>query len=65
MENKLKKLFDFQRFEGNASLQSVIDEVHSRYAVRELDTEDMEWVNAAGSSDSPEKKRMKLEEGKK
>ena len=64
MEKKLRKLFDFQRYEGNASLQSVIDDVHSRYAKRELDMDDMEWVNAAGSSDSPEKKRMKLEEGK-
>ena len=36
MENKLKKLFDFQKFEGNASLQSVIDDVHARYAMKEL-----------------------------
>ena len=27
MENRLKKLFDFQKFEGNASLQSVIDDI--------------------------------------
>ena len=64
MENKLRKLFDFQRFEGNASLQSVIDDVHARYAKRELDMDDMEWVNAAGSIDGPEQKRLKLEEGK-
>ena len=64
MENKLRKLFDFQRFEGNASLQSVIDDVHSRYATRELDMGDMERVNAAGYSNDPEKKRLKLEEGK-
>ena len=48
MENKLKKLFDFQKFEGNASLQSVIDDVHARYAKKELSMDDMEWVNAAG-----------------
>lgn len=64
MESKLKKLFDFQRFEGNASLQSLIDDVHSRYAMRELDMDDMVRVNAAGCSDDPEKKRLKLEEGK-
>ena len=64
MENKLKKLFDFQRFEGNASLQSVIDDVHARYARKELSMEDMEWVSAAGDSNDPEKKRVKLEEGK-
>ena len=64
MENKLRKLFDFQKFEGNASLQSVIDDVHARYARRELSMEDMEWVNAAGNIDGPENKRRKLEEGK-
>ena len=64
MENKLKKLFDFQKFDGNASLQSVIDDVHSRYAMRELDMDDMEWVNAAGCSTDPGKKRRKPEEGK-
>ena len=65
MENKLRKLLDFQKFEGNASLQSVIDDVHARYARRELDLDDMEWVNAAGYSNDPDKKRLKLEEGKK
>ena len=64
MENKLKKLFDFQKFEGNASLQSVIDDVHARYAMKELSMDDMEWVNAAGYSNDPGKKRRKLEEGK-
>ena len=64
MENKLKKLFDFQKFEGNASLQSVIDDVHARYAMKELNMDDMEWVNAAGYSDDPGKKRRELEEGK-
>ncbi len=65
MENKLKKLFDFQKFEGNASLQSVIDDVHARYAMKELSMDDMEWVNAAGYGHELEKKRLKLEEGKK
>lgn len=50
MERTLKQLFDFQKFEDNASLRRVIDSVHSRNEVRELDLEDMNWVNAAGVS---------------
>lgn len=51
MENKLKQLFDYQKFEGNADLQQVIDSVHSRYAARELSLDEMEWVSAAGTAD--------------
>lgn len=50
MEQSLKKLFDYQKFEGNSALQSVIDSVHSRYSVRELDLDELEYVNAAGIS---------------
>ena len=62
MENKLKALFDFQKFEGNADLQQVIDSVHSRYAVagkngtRELTMGEMEWVSAAGRPVTERKK---------
>lgn len=57
MERKLKALFDFQKFEGNSALQSVIDSVHSRYTARELNLDEMEWVNAAGTVTArPEKK---------
>ena len=56
MEKKLKNLFDFQKFEGNADLQSVIDSVHSRYTVRELNLEEMEWVSAAGIPEIRNKK---------
>lgn len=48
MEEKLKTLFDFQRYEQNARLQTVIDSVKARYSTRELSLEDMEWVAAAG-----------------
>ncbi len=48
MENKLKAMFDFQKFDGNADLQSVINSTHSRYSARELSLDEMEWVNAAG-----------------
>jgi hypothetical protein len=48
MERKLRGLFDYQKFEGNTSLQSVINSVHSRYGTRELSFEDMEHISAAG-----------------
>jgi len=51
MENKLKALFDFQKFDGNAELQGVIHSVHSRYQKRELGLDEMEMVNAAGITD--------------
>ena len=47
MESLLTRLFDFQCFEGN--FQRVIDSSHSRYAAKQLDMEDLEWVAAAGS----------------
>ena len=65
MENRLKKLFDFQKFEGNSDLQSVIDSVHSRYSgnsVRELSMDEMSWVNAAGQ---PEMNLVKKDTEKK
>ena len=49
MEGRLKTLMDFQKFEGNADLQQIIDSVHSRYAVQELNLDEMEWVAAAGT----------------
>ncbi len=60
MENKLKKLFDFQKFEGNPVLQSVIDSVHARYQRQELSLDDMETVAAAGIAVKPTDKN-KLE----
>lgn len=60
MEGVLKSLFDYQKFEGNAELQSVIDSVHARYAVKELSMDEMEWVAAAGIPESkPEGKNRK------
>ena len=49
MEGRLKALMDFQKYEGNADLQQIIDSVHSRYAVQELNLDEMEWVAAAGN----------------
>ncbi len=48
MENILTRLFDYQKFEDNASLRKVIDSVHGSTATRELNLDEMEWVSAAG-----------------
>ncbi len=51
MENTLSTLFDFQRFEGNADLQLIINAVHSKYAMRELSVDEMDFIAAAGVPD--------------
>ena len=53
MENKLKKLFDYQRFEQNKKLGKLIKETEKRYAA-ELSDEDLSLVNAAGDPEIPE-----------
>ena len=62
MERTLKSLFDFQKFEGNSDLQRVIDSTHSRYAVRELNMDEMEFVSAAGVPQLPNRKNNKPEQ---
>lgn len=47
MENKLKKLFDYQRFEKNAKLERLIWETENGYAA-EISDDDLFLVNAAG-----------------
>ena len=47
MENKLRKIFDYQRFEGNGRLEKLISETESRYA-NALSDDDLAFVNAAG-----------------
>ncbi len=51
MEEKLRKLFDFQRFAMNPMLQNVIDETYSRIEKTILSDDEMELVAAAGSKD--------------
>ena len=48
MEEKISLLFDFQSYEENEDLQSVIDAVHARYASRQLSDDEAELVAAAG-----------------
>ena len=61
MESILKRLFDYQKFEENAELRSVIDSVHARWDARELDLDEMQFVAAAGSSEAPLKKEKEKE----
>lgn len=53
MENKLRKLFDYQKFSGNAKLDEVIGDVEERYHIggqgRLLSDEELS--NAAGGRD--------------
>lgn len=52
MEKKLKKLFDYQRFEQNEKLEKLIYETENRYA-KELSEEDLSLVSAAGDMIAP------------
>ncbi len=49
MENKLKQLFDFQRFQKNEHLAHVIAETENCYN-SELCDEDLSFVSAAGEA---------------
>lgn len=46
-ENKLKRLFEYQRFENNTRLAELIGETEGRYAA-ELDDDELYMVSAAG-----------------
>ena len=59
MDKLLKSLFDYQRFEQQPELQKVIDSVHARYSMRELNLDELEYVAAAGPLEhSPDKKNQ-------
>lgn len=48
MEERLKRLFDFQRFEVNGRLQEVIDEVEACIKRVPLSDGELDYVAAAG-----------------
>ncbi len=56
MEEKLRQLFDYQKYEKNADLQAVIDAVHARYGARRLSDDEAELVTAAGRPEAAMKK---------
>jgi hypothetical protein len=47
MEEKLRRLFDFQKFSENLRLAEMMDETEKRYG-EALSDEELEQVNAAG-----------------
>ena len=48
MENKIKALFEFQRFSGNKRLDAMINDTESRYR-NEISDDELESINAAGN----------------
>lgn len=48
MEEKLRRLFDFQRFFGDEDLQEVINAVEARCKKTMLTDEQLDYVAAAG-----------------
>lgn len=52
MSKTLKRLFDFQKFEGNSALEAMIKDTETRYGLRggmqELSDDDLMSLNAAG-----------------
>lgn len=57
MENEIKKLFDYQRFENNARLASIISQTEERYG-KALSEEELFFVNAAGELNTENKKPL-------
>lgn len=60
IENKLSALFDFQKYENNARLASVINK--DANAIRELSDDDLNMVSAAGDIMNNEMKGIILRE---
>ena len=63
LEKKLRALFDFQKYEQNADLQSVIDRVHARYSnnARMLSDDEADLVAAAGMPETAMKRKSLLD----
>ena len=61
MENRLKKLFDFQRFQGNKHMETLISDTESRYEKEPegLLDEELDFVNAAGEMSFVNEKNSK------
>ena len=56
-EKLLTNLFDFQRFERNPELQSMIAEVEQKYSVTEMSDDELDLLAAAGDPFSREPKK--------
>lgn len=62
MEKKLRLLFDFQVYEKDEDLQSVIDAVRTRYAARPLSDDEAEYIAAAGRPEASYKHKKQKED---
>ena len=63
MEEKLSLLFDFQLFEREPELQSVIDTVRARFSpARELSDDEADLVAAAGQPEAFLRKKPREKE---
>ena len=62
MERKLFQAFDWQRFQSNERLASIISDVESRYA-RVLTDDDLEMVSAAGVAEPVRNERLLVTSG--
>ena len=47
MENKIKNMFEYQRFSGNSKLASLIADTEARFDAA-ISDDDLEFVSAAG-----------------
>ncbi|RKM58795.1 hypothetical protein D6855_11580 [Butyrivibrio sp. CB08] len=59
MEKKLSRLFDYQKYEPNDKLASIIKDVESRYSddIQVLSDDELGMLNAAGVVDAFTKKQ--------
>jgi hypothetical protein len=64
MENKLSRLFDYQKYAPNDKLSSIIKDVESRYSLdlQELSDDELGMLNAAGSVEMEAARQKELEE---
>lgn len=58
MENKLKNMFEYQRFSQNSRLSKIIADTEAKYASA-LSDDDLDFVAAAGESDIDEETKNK------
>lgn len=58
MENKLRKLFDFQRFQMNERLQTMIEHAQYSYNNSALEDDDLCTVAAAGEQFTGERTKL-------
>ena len=53
MENKISRLFDYQKYAPNDKLSAIIKDVESRYSldIQELSDDELGMLSAAGNTD--------------